>query len=1140
MKCDYKIELNYKGVKREFIIPSLDVDLIKNNSDVLSHVKGEVHSVLEGNRNSSPHIQQILDYMRDIDAGQIETNPNIKDSVNNFINDKGIDFNNLRNHVALAGGKYSTLIKELISPITDDNAPGIHFALRDEIENEVKTREYTLQDLANDNKGKIITVKYPKFDKEFKATITGNLAGNLDSPNRLEITTSTGKKQEINIDTDVDPRVLINVDKIGTQIPDTSVKQSINMLMGKHIYDRVANKHKIILYVDEIPKTLDILKDDSIGKTIAHELVHFRVDRDINAAGYDTDKKVFTDPDMEILNQMKSYFFKNVNKTNTYKEQPAIRELIEAFESIKATTLEANEKHNLREFAAYASSEDLIKQAMSEIPFDKGTDNLLQIFSAWAAKSLGLSNTAKPLMSKLPEVKTEILDVNKNPEEVYYDDKKADLSRNKIKNVNDISEFTNHSGGANGADTTWDEIGFKYGMGNNNHYYYGNKTPKGNVLLNDIQITEGISKARLAGKSLGKTPSKLETLNLLGRNWFQVKNADAIFAIGTVNETGVEGGTGWAVQMAIDAHKPVNAFDQSSKQWYKYDYTNRKFIKQETPVLTENFAGIGTRQLNDAGKQAIEDVYKKTISQGGIKSQKAIQGDMFNPQPVKGDGKFIKVGDYKRATKKDTFQRSIKDNDNNTVKKDEEGYKVTFADHPNFNGHVFKTSYDEYMFIEDSTGMQIAPPSGTPNTIKGLLEGVKSTLNNIIDSSHKGATNNDALLNQTGIQRENKVVTTPITPTPEIPKTPVVQADTFYKPIGKIERTSDKPRDYTIPDAFTMSSLDESGITVTVKGYPLSFEGHPNIDAILIKEPETKNWMIVDRKSGLRVGGYSGVGVDIAINVAKNLNSLIAANQNIPVLDQLGVSKLGNSYNPKSKNTQSFIKSTDSTAHVRLLVNRLRDVYSLNFRMLNSEDIANIYDTQNNKLSHNRAFVSGKDIVINTDLASMADPLHELGHIVLAGMKSTDPDLYDEMISTVQSHPRYNDIASNYPELTGNDLHEEVFTTVFGERYRNLLKEREQRVWEGDKKGFFARIIDNVKNFFKGLFGIKSPLFDKMEPEEVANLSLEDIISRFGDKMLEGHLKNYVDDYVKNIERKTTDFKTKLKESNILNIECYG
>jgi hypothetical protein len=67
--------------------------------------------------------------------------------------------------------------------------------------------------------------------------------------------------------------------------------------------------------------------------------------------------------------------------------------------------------------------------------------------------------------------------------------------------------------------------------------------------------------------------------NKLIRNWTQVKYSDAIFAIGTLVKPGqsidpnnsketriakkviVSGGTGYAVEMAIQADKPVYVFD---------------------------------------------------------------------------------------------------------------------------------------------------------------------------------------------------------------------------------------------------------------------------------------------------------------------------------------------------------------------------------------------------------------------------------------------------------------------------------------------------------------------------------------------------------------------------------------------------
>lgn len=173
--------------------------------------------------------------------------------------------------------------------------------------------------------------------------------------------------------------------------------------------------------------------------------------------------------------------------------------------------------------------------------------------------------------------------------------------------------FTNHSGGAKGSDTYWGEVGKKYGVGSNHYHAIGAKTPSGNTPISEEMLKEADPHLKKANETLKRTyPTSNEYVNnLLRRNWWQVKNSDAVFAVGHLVRGIVEGGTGWAVQMAIDNGKPVYVFDQVRNKWYKN--INNKWNESEVPILTKNFAGIGTRELNDTGRKAIEAVYEKTF-----------------------------------------------------------------------------------------------------------------------------------------------------------------------------------------------------------------------------------------------------------------------------------------------------------------------------------------------------------------------------------------------------------------------------------------------------------------------------------------------------------------------------------------------
>ena len=196
-----------------------------------------------------------------------------------------------------------------------------------------------------------------------------------------------------------------------------------------------------------------------------------------------------------------------------------------------------------------------------------------------------------------------------------------------------MKNFINHSGGAIGSDSAWDEIGKEFGMVNNKHYYYGSKTPKGNYLLSKAEFEEGKEKVLLANKTLHRKPEAY--MNLLARNWMQVKNSEAIFAIGSITKNIVDGGTGWAVQMAIDAGKPVFVFDQNLNKWFTWECNI--FTSIDVPMLTHNFAGIGTREITNNGKDAIRDVYYKTKYglTDQIKIKEAIQSHDLYIQSMK-------------------------------------------------------------------------------------------------------------------------------------------------------------------------------------------------------------------------------------------------------------------------------------------------------------------------------------------------------------------------------------------------------------------------------------------------------------------------------------------------------------------------
>lgn len=180
-----------------------------------------------------------------------------------------------------------------------------------------------------------------------------------------------------------------------------------------------------------------------------------------------------------------------------------------------------------------------------------------------------------------------------------------------------LKEYILHSGGAIGSDYAWGYIGSLYGLKNIHHYYYGNPTPYGNNPITKDEYIEGITAVEKANQTL-KRYGYEKYLYLLARNWMQIKNSNAVYAIiEKLNNPIVYGGTGWAIQMAIDCSiQDIYIFHQEINTWLKYNYQTKLFDRIGTvPILKKSFAGIGTRNLKPNGLQAIIDVYNKATKE---------------------------------------------------------------------------------------------------------------------------------------------------------------------------------------------------------------------------------------------------------------------------------------------------------------------------------------------------------------------------------------------------------------------------------------------------------------------------------------------------------------------------------------------
>ena len=202
----------------------------------------------------------------------------------------------------------------------------------------------------------------------------------------------------------------------------------------------------------------------------------------------------------------------------------------------------------------------------------------------------------------------------------------------------DLNNITCHSGEAEGSDFFFFEsIG---SLGEPESETYGIKTKaysyktnhhksKNKVEISDDDYNEGVLQVKKANIFLNRWGID-KYMNLLARNWAQVKYSKQVFAIGHILNPGqksskgyychskyqsVDGGTGYCIAMSINNYRDIYVFDQVKDMWFRWSYTSMSFISlPDIPIIqVQDFAGVGTREIRTNGVRAIKDIYNKTF-----------------------------------------------------------------------------------------------------------------------------------------------------------------------------------------------------------------------------------------------------------------------------------------------------------------------------------------------------------------------------------------------------------------------------------------------------------------------------------------------------------------------------------------------
>lgn len=243
-----------------------------------------------------------------------------------------------------------------------------------------------------------------------------------------------------------------------------------------------------------------------------------------------------------------------------------------------------------------------------------------------------------------------------------------------------------------------------------------------------------------------------------------------------------------------------------------------------------------------------------------------------------------------------------------------------------------------------------------------------------------------------------------------------------------------------------MSGISSFSLDTFVYNYYQKNGRYPELDEIpkansegfLKKEINIKGKEGMEYSSIEDILNYSGSGsIEEAMPTINNKHRDIEVNL-IP-LDKnaiVEITKRPSSYTLKNKvdvEVDSSVTPHKSSAVLNSMVGKLNKLYGTGFipitiAELNSEEWKGLIPES--KLA--KAFVYNGNIYINTDVASIDSPIHEMLHIFLGSMRYTDPDFYLQTVQLAEQLPSFPRIAQTYNNRTKLDLLEEAFVEEFG------------------------------------------------------------------------------------------------------------
>ena len=133
------------------------------------------------------------------------------------------------------------------------------------------------------------------------------------------------------------------------------------------------------------------------------------------------------------------------------------------------------------------------------------------------------------------------------------------------------------------------------------------------VMLSDAELARGDVSMDFVFANLGRHFHRGKGIRRVIRSMFHVvTSGDELFVVGWIlPDNHVKGGTGWGAELAKFFNRKLSVFDQDKEQWFTWE--GGAWVEAPPPLPNGPWSATGTRNLTDAGKAAIADLFERSF-----------------------------------------------------------------------------------------------------------------------------------------------------------------------------------------------------------------------------------------------------------------------------------------------------------------------------------------------------------------------------------------------------------------------------------------------------------------------------------------------------------------------------------------------